>query len=202
MRRRRTRDQGLTPCDAGSAEDQPPGPSYKKPGQKRSDLASGGAAFGIRTRDLRITRPRAFVSRGVSSYCPVTFFLIRARVPGQPVPPRNAPSEGVCPPPVHRRGLAGPAGETGARLATTRSTGPQDERRSLWDLHKPSTVGSSTGVPRDEPHAEMRQETRPPSPPPGQAVRRSTGYTITGQLQHSRTGPRRGAASRSTQPSA
>ncbi|MFI1953204.1 hypothetical protein ACH437_15370 [Streptomyces xinghaiensis] len=37
--------------------DRPSEEQYKRPGQKGSDLVVSGAAFGIRTRDLRITRP-------------------------------------------------------------------------------------------------------------------------------------------------
>ncbi|MDQ1068730.1 hypothetical protein QFZ32_004170 [Streptomyces canus] len=51
-----------------------------------------------------MTRPRAIVLRGASLCCLVLLRLLRARPAGHPVPPRDAPSEGVCPPSVHRRG--------------------------------------------------------------------------------------------------
>ncbi|MDQ0908730.1 hypothetical protein QFZ22_004715 [Streptomyces canus] len=51
-----------------------------------------------------MTRPRAIVLRGASLCCLVLLRLFRARPAGHPVPPRDAPSEGVCPPSVHRRG--------------------------------------------------------------------------------------------------
>jgi hypothetical protein len=76
--------------------------------------------------------------RGASSCCPVTFFLIRARASCWPVTARVAPSKGVCPAAVHRRGCCRPTSETGAGVPTTPSTDRRVERRSLWDLYKPT----------------------------------------------------------------
>jgi len=66
----------------------------------RSDARPGvhhGAAFGIRTRDLRITRPWGFVTAGSGSCHLVLFCLIRACTHRSAVTPCVTSSKGVRP---------------------------------------------------------------------------------------------------------
>lgn len=58
------------------------------------------------------------MSGGASLCCPMTFFLIRACAAAWPLPPRAAPSKGVRPPPVHRRGRPAAQPRQAAWLST------------------------------------------------------------------------------------
>lgn len=57
------------------------------------------------------------------------------------MPPRDAPSKGVCPPAVHRWGSHLAARETAARLSALLSSRRRAERKTLWNLYKRPSGG-------------------------------------------------------------
>lgn len=80
--------------------------------------------------------------RGAAPCCVVTFFLIRPRAAGWPVPPCVAPSEGVCPPAVHRKGFVW--GRRSYRFDGLADSRPSREtiERLLSILHRSLRLGA------------------------------------------------------------